>query len=382
MEGNIMKAIRALPYVLLLSALAAASCEQPTPTDQVLNSGQPQAAVQVSPIVPKTELALWGAPQVAPAGTQRTLHVTTYTAAYDAGWPAGVSSVNLTADGNAIGRLSFDPQQPLAAGNLDWMPPDQGPAGGAVEYTIQATADGVSPRQTTLCVTYPNLTIDYLHQISEASCEPVSKSTGPTVPSIVAADAAVDYADCTGAGVIFAIHTSDPDHNIVYAFMQVNNIALMGGGHSDGSLNTDPRENFLFYEEWPASSLTAQFPGGDISISWTAKIAWAAGPPPAEAHIVSSGPQIFHLSLPICAKAPSNVAPVQPGMPHFPGLTPTQTAGNCPPGSYFADVARKCIQIEIPGENNSRRQAEKGKCPSGQSWVCTENGILVTCGCE
>jgi hypothetical protein len=380
-----MKAIRALPTVLLLCALAAASCEQPTPNVQQLNSGQPQAQVQGSPIVPKTEVFVWGSPQVAPAGIQRALRVFATTTGYAAGWPTGVSAVNVTADGSPIGNLSFDPKQAYSTGNLDWMPPSQGPAGGgAVEYTIQATADGFPPGHTTLCVTYPNVTIDYLDQVNEASCGPVSQSTGATIPTIVGANAGADYADCTGAGVIFGVHANDPDHNIVYSLIQFNNVALMSGGHTVGKLNDPVRQDFVFYVEWSASSLESQFPGGDISISWTAKIAWATGAPPAQAHIVSSGPHILHLSLPVCVNQPQNIAPLQQGMPYFPELGPTETAGSCPPGSYFAEVAGKCIQIQIPGGNNSGRESdsEKGKCPSGESWVCTEGGMFVSCSCQ
>jgi hypothetical protein len=365
-------------------ALLLNACEQPTPPQPVSkSSNQPQEAIS-NPVTPKTILGLWGAPQVAPVGTLRTLHVNLYTQQYKEGWPIGVSSVNLTANGQPIGSLSFDPSQPAADGALQWIPPDVPNAGGgAIEYTINASAAGVDPGQTTLCVTYPGLTIDYLSQFSADSCSPLSQSTGSKLPGIVSADAQLDHANCSDVGIIFNIHGNDPDHNIVYAFIQLNNAQLMGGGHTDGKVAKNSVQDFAIYEEWPTAALASQFPGGDVTINWTAKVVSASGSPPnVDMHILSNGPHQFHVSIPICADQSANPPLMSPATPHFPGFTPTLTAGDCPPGTYFADVAHKCIEIQIPQQDNSNKEGGGGKCPEGQSWSCSEGGISVVCGCK
>ena len=156
-----------LPISVLIFALLVGACGPSTPTSPVSLSDPSNQVPVAKPFALKAIVTIWGSPQTAPSGMLRTLHISVYTNQYQANqsnWPTGVSSVNLTADGNSIGSVNVDPNQPYAKATLQWMPPAlPNPANEiGTDYTVQASGSGFDPAETHLCVTYPGVTIDYL----------------------------------------------------------------------------------------------------------------------------------------------------------------------------------------------------------------------------
>ncbi len=63
---------------------------------------------------------------------------------------------------------------------------------------------------------------------------------------------------------------------------------------------------------------------------------------------------------------------------------------NCPPGTYYAPVTNRCIQIQIPTPTKKKNNdggnggngSDGGSCPVGQSWKCNMTKFPAVCGCQ
>lgn len=374
---------------MLVGALALSTCGPATPTKVSLYSNEPVVAGQPPSI--KTIVTLIGTPQTAPVGTVRKLHVSAYTQGYLAtqfGAAIGISTVNLSVQGvGGIGSVTLDPKAQYTSADLQWMPPTVPNAENVgIQYTVQASGLGFDPATTNICVTYPGVTIDYLQQFGTDSCNPVYASAGPTLPSIADVTARIDHVDCTDVGIVFDVKIHDPDHNAAFIYIQMGSPELTGGGHTDGKLASDSKTLYSFYEEWFTSALGSEFPGGQVTLQWTAKLVSAIKKADGSGYDVktfSNGPHEVQLTLPICMKYQGNPPVIlKPLIPSsLPAAGPTLSAADCPAGTYFAPVTSRCIAIQLPPTSRTGKDSG-GECPAGKSYSCTTTGMMVVCGCR
>ncbi len=387
-----MNSRRTEQSLALLIVLLLVACGPTAPAPSAANPSAPQAPAQAMPypgpfVSTKPIVTLFGAPQVAPVGTLRKLHVSIYTPAYQAnqaGGGTGVSTVNLAVSGGqSIGSVSLNPNAASDGATLDWMPPAT-----PGDYEIDATGSGFAPALTQVCVTDLGVTIDYLQQFNSESCEPPplpSVPPGTPPPSILTADAQVDHADCNTIGVVFEMRVYYAAETY-FEYIELENAQLSGGGHTDGKQWGDGKGDlYAFYEEWSTPGLASQFPGGDVTLSWKAKAVAATATPSGPAvTTLSNGPHQLHVPIPTCVGQPANHWMVmKPLIPKkFPVVVPTLFAGECPAATYYAPVTDKCIAVQIPPTRKPQEGESGGSCPPGKTYSCGGTGITVVCGCK
>lgn len=374
-----------LAWSLSFSFLLNACYLKPVP--DVLPQVDPAALeAAAAGIYSKIEFDLWAAPEVAPEGVMRKLWVGVYMSPADA-QQLGLSQVNLSVEGQAIGSVALEAGKQTSVVYLEWMPPAQAPGGGAgaVEYTVNATLPelpGMPPAEARLCVIYGSSeTLGYVQGDGAASCLPAQQSTGPAVPEILSAYAELDHADCWDVGIIFTINVKDPDHNIAYAFIKLENwwIPKAGVGNTEGKPTQDAPGRYSFYEAWSPSNLEKMPSTYEKTIKWTANLLYLG--PGNQYLLTSKGPYSFVFSVPICdaVSLPPPDVIFKPRLPEgFPRRAPESDA-DCPAGTFFAPGLRICMLVQAGEPDDEERERA---CPAGQTLVCYTSESREYCECQ
>ncbi len=373
----------------VLGGLLLGACMPSTPTLP------PHLPVTVgAPSIARNTIYIFGTPQVAPPGTQRTLHVQIYNSQYfdgDTTDHTGVSTVNVSYEGASIGSVSMDPSQPFSQGSLNWTPPS--PAG---EYSVQAATGaggGAVPQSANVCVENLGVTIGDLEVDDGTTCLPPPPPPPPPSTSasfsIILTDVVTVATNCNyGATIQFNIYVNDPSNQIAYAYVDMN-VASPSGDYQYGlpGPNSVYGIGVSFNPEGVRSQLS-----GSSTVTWTAHVVSYLG------QILSDGPHQLTLFSGCILNVPNLPVTLAPPIRRYlPTLLPAApldalatatpaSALDCPPATFFAELTHQCLPVQIPSStpkpknsNNNNDNTGTGGCPSGTSYVCTGKPLVCSC---